>query len=70
MAVPKKKLSRSRRDMRRAHHDRMDHPAVSACRQCGSPVRPHTACSECGTYRGRQVLDVESAGEEKAEGGK
>ena len=38
MAVPKKKLSKSRRDKRRANHDRMDPPAVSNCRQCGAPV--------------------------------
>lgn len=67
MAVPKKKLSKSRRDMRRANHDRMDHPTVSACRQCGAPARPHTACPECGTYRGRQVIDVEAEEESKAE---
>ena len=70
MAVPKKKLSRSRRDMRRANHDRMDQPAVSACRQCGAPVRPHMACAECGTYRGRQVIDVDTGEEEKADEGK
>jgi len=68
VAVPKKKTSKSRRDMRRANHDRMDHPAVSSCRQCGAPVRPHTACPECGTYRGRQVIEVEAGGEEKTEG--
>jgi large subunit ribosomal protein L32 len=56
--------------MRRANHDRMDQPAVSACRQCGAPARPHTACPECGTYRGRQVIDVDSGEEEKAEEGK
>ena len=67
MAVPKKKTSKSRRDMRRANHDRMDMPAVSSCRQCGAPVKPHNACSECGTYRGRQVIDVEAETEEKSD---
>jgi large subunit ribosomal protein L32 len=68
VAVPKKKLSKSRRDKRRANHDRMDPPAVSSCRQCGAPKRPHTSCPECGTYRGRQVIEVESGEEEKSEG--
>jgi len=69
VAVPKKKLSKSRRDKRRANHDRMDMPAISSCRQCGSPMRPHNSCPECGTYRGRQVIKVESdKKEEKSEG--
>ncbi len=59
MAVPKKKTSKARRDRRRANHDRMDAPAVSACKECGSPMRPHCACSTCGTYRGRQVIEIQ-----------
>jgi large subunit ribosomal protein L32 len=58
VAVPKKKTSKARRDRRRANHDRMNTPAVSDCPQCGAPVAPHTACPECGTYRGRQVIEV------------
>lgn len=59
MAVPKKKTSKSRRDRRRAHHDIVAAPTISDCRQCGAPVVPHQACQECGTYRGRQVIEVE-----------
>ncbi len=58
MAVQKKKKSKSRRDMRRANHDRIDHPAISNCPQCGEPTVPHQACRECGTYRGRQVIEL------------
>ncbi len=29
------------------------------CPTCGAKALPHTACSECGQYRGRQVLDKE-----------
>jgi large subunit ribosomal protein L32 len=58
VAVPKKKTSKSRRDSRRANHDRMDAPAVSACRECGAPTRPHQACPSCGIYRGRQVIEI------------
>lgn len=64
MAVPKKKLSRSRRASRRANHDRIDAPAMSSCRECGAPIRPHRACPECGVYRGRQVIAVEKEAEE------
>jgi large subunit ribosomal protein L32 len=36
-------------------------PKLGKCTQCGAPLRSHTACPACGTYRGRQVLDVEMA---------
>jgi len=63
VAVPKKKTSKSRRDSRRANHDRVSAPAISDCPQCGAPQPPHRACPECGTYRGRQVIDVEKEAE-------
>jgi large subunit ribosomal protein L32 len=58
VAVPKKKTSKSRRDRRRANHDRIDQPTISRCPECGEPVVPHQACSECGVYRGRQVIEI------------
>lgn len=27
------------------------------CPDCGAKAMSHTACSECGKYRGRQVVD-------------
>jgi len=36
-------------------------PKLSKCTQCGATLPAHTACPACGTYRGRQVLDVEVA---------
>jgi large subunit ribosomal protein L32 len=29
-----------------------------ACPQCHSPKLPHAVCSVCGTYNGRQVIEV------------
>lgn len=29
------------------------------CPSCGAKVPSHTACKQCGQYRGRQVLNVE-----------
>ncbi|XPV76795.1 MAG: 50S ribosomal protein L32 [Desulfovibrio sp.] len=55
MAVPKKKTSKSRKGMRRAH-DSIAAPNVIYC-ECGEPTLPHRACSSCGTYKGRQVLN-------------
>lgn len=29
-----------------------------SCPKCKEPVLPHTACLNCGTYKGREVIDV------------
>jgi large subunit ribosomal protein L32 len=55
MAVPKKKTSKSRKNMRRAH-DFLTIPASSVCPQCKAPKLPHRACPSCGTYKGKDVI--------------
>jgi len=30
----------------------------SKCSDCGAQVMSHTACSSCGKYRGKQVIDI------------
>jgi large subunit ribosomal protein L32 len=55
MAVPKKKVSPSRRDMRRSHHA-LSIPAVVEDKQTGEYRRPHHIDLKTGMYRGRQVL--------------
>jgi large subunit ribosomal protein L32 len=58
MAVPKKKMSRSRTRRRKAGW-KVQAPATVTCQRCGSQHLPHRVCSECGTYDGREVLEVE-----------
>ncbi|CAH2030995.1 50S ribosomal protein L32 [Trichlorobacter ammonificans] len=58
MAVPKKKTSKSRKNMRRAH-DFMTAPSLSVCPQCNEAKMPHRACPSCGTYKGKQVAGAE-----------
>jgi large subunit ribosomal protein L32 len=58
MAVPKRRTSRSKRDKRRSHHA-LASPARSNCPQCGEPKLPHRVCANCGTYRGRTVIETE-----------
>jgi large subunit ribosomal protein L32 len=58
MAVPKKKKSPSRRDMRRANHDKRQPPALSPCSNCEELTLSHRVCPACGHYRGRQVVEV------------
>jgi large subunit ribosomal protein L32 len=55
-AVPKRKVSKSRKNMRRAHHF-LNAPSSSACPKCDEPRAPHRVCRFCGTYGDRQVLD-------------
>jgi large subunit ribosomal protein L32 len=58
-AVPKRRVPRSRRDRRRASNYRSPTlPTLVVC-QCGEPVRPYHVCTNCGMYRGRQVIEVE-----------
>ncbi|MDR1375237.1 MAG: 50S ribosomal protein L32 [Holosporaceae bacterium] len=55
MAVPKKKISKSRRDMRRSHLA-LKPVASAACPNCGDAKLPHHLCKTCGIYNGRQIL--------------
>lgn len=59
MAVPKRKTSKRRRDMRRAHDALPANEALIRCEECGTWKERHRVCHECGTYRGRQVFDIE-----------
>ncbi|RUM89804.1 MAG: 50S ribosomal protein L32 [Thermodesulfatator sp.] len=58
MAVPKRKTSRSRRGMRRAHKH-LRAPSISICPRCKAPKLPHRVCPSCGTYRGKEFLSTE-----------
>ena len=55
MAVPKRKVSPSRRNMRRAH-DALGTNAYVEDKDTGELKRPHHIDLKTGTYRGRQVL--------------
>ncbi len=56
MAVPKKKTSKSKKNMRRAH-DSIAAPGLSTCSQCQEPKMPHRTCANCGTYKGKEVIN-------------
>jgi len=59
-ALPTKKLTRSRIGKRRISQRKK--PVFSSrCDHCNSAKLPHRACSQCGYYRGRQVLTVKGA---------
>jgi len=57
MAVPKRKTSKSKRNMRRSHH------ALTATNwveegTTGEAVRRHHVDLKTGTYKGRQILSA------------
>ena len=56
MAVPKSKISKSRRGMRRAH-DRLKGNTYIEDAESGELRRPHHIDLKTGVYRGRQVLE-------------
>ncbi len=60
MAVPKKKVSKARRDKRRSNNSKLSIPGLVKCSNpaCGEMVRPHCVCKACGYYNGKQVLKV------------
>jgi ribosomal protein L32 len=62
--LPKKKLSKGRRDRRRAH-DALTSINLVQCSNCGEMRLPHTVCPSCGHYQGREVIAVEKEEKKK-----
>lgn len=58
MAVPKKKKSKSRRNMRRSH-DALKRSTYVEDKDSGELRRPHHIDMSSGMYRGRQVIEPE-----------
>lgn len=55
---PKRKLSRGRRDRRRAQ-DALQAINLVQCTNCGEMRLPHTVCPNCGYFQGREVISVD-----------
>jgi large subunit ribosomal protein L32 len=57
VAVPKRRKTASRRDMRRSQHDKVAAPNLVPCANCSAPTVPHRVCPSCGYYKGRAVIE-------------
>ena len=57
MAVPKRKVSKARRDKRRANW-KLSVPGLVKCSQCHELTMPHRVCKSCGFYKGKEVLKM------------
>ena len=55
MAVPKSKISRSRRGQRRSH-DSLKGINLVECSNCGEMKRQHNICPACGYYDGKEEV--------------
>ena len=62
MAVPKKKVSKARRDKRRSNNSKLSLPGMVKCSnpECNEMVKPHNVCKVCGFYNGKKVLDIKT----------
>ena len=60
MAVPKRKVSKARRDKRRSNVWQLPMPAFSKCTQCGELKAPHKVCPHGGYYKGVEVIKKEA----------
>lgn len=60
MPVPKRRTSKSKKNMRRAH-DFLTPIQLVACTNCGERTVPHRACRACGHYHGRRVIETAEA---------
>ncbi len=59
MAVPKRKVSPSRRGMRRSHEALKAETSLE-CPNCGELKRPHHVCGACGHYDGREIVAADA----------
>ena len=57
MAVPKSKITRSKRGMRRSH-DSLKAINVVECPNCGEQKIPHHICKACGYYGDKEITPI------------
>lgn len=55
MPNPKHKTTKSKRNMRRSHHEPSTMQYVK-CDKCGELKLAHSVCGSCGSYKGQQVI--------------
>jgi len=57
MAVPRHKHTRSKVGKTRMHKN-IKRVVLSLCPKCKKPILSHTACRNCGFYKGKEVVNV------------
>ncbi len=57
LMVVRMRMNRSQTGARRSNKGYKE-KALITCPECGSGKAPHRVCNNCGTYKGRLVIDV------------
>jgi len=57
--LPKRKISRSRRNKRRSH-DALSLKQLLRCENCGDYHIAHHVCPSCGAYKGEVVMEIKA----------
>lgn len=61
MALPKRKISKTKgRTRRAAWHNKLIVASTHKCSNCGESKILHHVCPECGFYNGRLVINTEN----------
>ena len=60
MAVPKGRMSKSKRDKRKAQSWKITTPQLAACSKCGELMMAHRVCKSCGSYNKKVVVSMDS----------
>lgn len=59
MAVPKSKVSKSRRNSRAANW-KIEAVGLVECPNCHELTQSHRVCPNCGYYDGKQVVEIKN----------
>ncbi len=60
MAVPKRKSSKARKTKDVPMFGKSAFQGFSKCSQCGELKAPHKVCANCGYYKGKEVIKMET----------
>lgn len=55
MAVPQRRISKTRKRLRRTHF-KLEVSGLVTCPNCGEMIKSHRVCPKCGYYAGKQTL--------------
>ncbi len=56
-AVPARRVSKTRKNSRRANL-KVKKTTTITCPNCGEVTVPHRACTNCGFYKGKEVVKI------------
>ena len=55
MAVPQRRISKTRKRLRRTHF-KLEISGLVTCPNCGEMIKSHRVCPKCGYYAGKPTL--------------